>query len=94
MDGTKDEGACFTMDIWARQKGSHNQCGQECVGAMHSFGLMTASCGGALCRLRISAMFFRVRTEASTLNYCPVRGQSFTYTCGPVLLEGSKSFLC
>lgn len=58
------------MGFWARQKGSRNQYGQQCVGAVHSFGLMTVRCGGALCQLRINAMFFRVRKEASTLNYC------------------------
>lgn len=88
--GTEDEDARFTMGFRARQKGSRTQYGQQCVGAMRSFGLMTVSRGGALCRLRINAMFFRVRKEASTPNYCLVRDQSFTHTGGPVLLEAVR----
>lgn len=71
--GQKNE--VFIVGFWAMQKGSHNQCGQECVGDMHSFELMTASCGGALCRLKTTnAMFLGVREEGSALSYCSVCG--------------------
>lgn len=65
----KNKDARFTMGLWARHKGVHTRHGQQCVGDIHSFGLMTASCKGALCRLEaVNAMFLRVRKEGSTPN--------------------------